>query len=239
MSQHDFEIVNQTAISARDDINNALQALASNNSLATEPTTPYEKMWWYDTSNNILKSYKGSGTWINVGRFNQTTNQFEILDYTKVVTTTGSEVGVLGAQATTTWQLGTGDTESLVSPAKVKAAIEQNSITKTSGSAPYYGCRAFVFIEDGSNASTTWTGQNIASVARTATGAYTVTFTTAMPDADYAVAVGPSNQSNPNIGYGMAIGFTAKSASSFSVRTRRVTDHDIFDCDQMSFSVFT
>ena len=124
MSQHDFEIVNQTAISARDDINNALQALASNNSLATEPTTPYEKMWWYDTSTDILKSYKGSGTWINVGRFNQITNLFEILDDTKVVTTTGYPVGILGGQAQTTWQLGTSITESLVSPAKIKAAID-------------------------------------------------------------------------------------------------------------------
>jgi len=239
MSQHDFDIVNQTASSARSDINNALQALASNNSLATAPSTPYEKMWWYDTSNNILKSYKGSGTWINVGRFNQTTNEFEILDNTKVVTTSGSQAGLLGDQTTATWQAGTGTTESLVSPAKVLAAIEENSITQTSGSAPYYGCRAFVFIEDGSDASNTWTGQNIASVVRTSTGAYTVTFTTAMPNANYAIAIGPSSQGAPNNGYGMAIGFTAKSASSFSVRTRRVTDHDIFDCDQMSFSVFT
>ena len=122
MSQHDFDIVNQTASSARDDINNALQALASNNSLGTEPTTPYEKMWWYDTSNNILKSYKGSGTWINVGRFNQSTNKFEILDDTKVVTTSGDEVGILGDQLISTWETGTGTTESLVSPAKVKAA---------------------------------------------------------------------------------------------------------------------
>ena len=124
MSQHDFEIVNQTAFSARDDINKALQALASNNSKASAPTTPYEKMWWYDTSNNILKSYKGSGTWINVGRFNQTTNEFEILDDTKVVTTSGTQVGILGDQTTATWELGTGDTESLVSPSKVKSAIE-------------------------------------------------------------------------------------------------------------------
>ena len=124
MSQHDFTIANQTASSARSDINDALQALVSNNSGADAPTTPYEKMWWYDTSNNILKSYKGSGTWINVGRFNQTTNKFEILDYTKVVSATGYEVGTLGAQAESVWALGTGDTESLVSPSKVKSAIE-------------------------------------------------------------------------------------------------------------------
>ena len=242
MSQHDFTIANQTASSARSDINNALQALVSNNSGASAPSTTYANMWWYDTGSNLLKiRNEGDSAWINVAYVNQSTNKFEILDDTKVVTTSGSQTGLLGDQTTATWQAGTGTTESLVSPAKVLAAIEANveGITHTSGSAPYYGCRAFVFIEDGSNASNTWTGQNIASVVRTGSGAYTVTFTTAMPDAEYAVAIGPSNQSNPNVGYGMAIGFTAKSASSFSVSTRRVTDHTIFDCDQMSFSVFT
>jgi len=113
-----------------------------------------------------------------------------------------------------------------------------SSITETTGSAPYFGCRAFVFIADGSNASTTWTGQNIASVVRDSTGLYTVTFTTAMPNANYSVATGPNCQGSPNTGYAMAIAYTAKSASSFTVRTRRTTNHDVFDCDQMSFSIF-
>lgn len=124
MSTHDFSIANQAAFAARDDINKALQALASNSSSATAPANPFEKMWWYDTSNNILKSYKGSGAWINVGRFNQTSNEFEILDDTKVVTTSGTQVGILGDQATATWDLGTGTTESLVSPAKIASAID-------------------------------------------------------------------------------------------------------------------
>ena len=125
MSTHDFSIANQAALAAREDINDALQALASNSSSATAPASPFEKMWWYDTSNNILKSYKGSGAWINVGRFNQTSNEFEILDDTKVVTTSGTSAGLLGDQSTGTWTTGTGTTESLVSPAKVKAAIDQ------------------------------------------------------------------------------------------------------------------
>ena len=182
MSQHDFTIANQTAFGARDNINKALQALASNNSLGTEPTTPYEKMWWYDTSNNILKSYKGSGTWINVGRFNQTTDEFEILDNTKVVTTSGSQAGLLGDQTTLTWETGTGDTESLVSPAKVKAAIEENSITQTSGSAPYYGVRAWGKV----NGHAKVDGGNFASFD---SASNTVTFTTAMPHANYAVTL--------------------------------------------------
>lgn len=124
MSTHDFEIANQAALAAREDINDALQALASNSSGATEPASPFEKMWWYDTSNNILKSYKGSGTWINVGRFNQTSNQFEVLDDTKVVTTSGTQVGILGDQTALTWATGTGTTDSLVSPAKIASAID-------------------------------------------------------------------------------------------------------------------
>ena len=113
-----------------------------------------------------------------------------------------------------------------------------NTITPTSGSAPYYGCRGFVFIENGLNAASTWTGQNIASVVRNGTGDYTITFATAMPNANYAVATGPMAQATSNNGFGMVISYLAKSASSFRVRTRRPTDRDIFDCNQMSFSIF-
>ena len=124
MSQHDFTIANQTASSARSDINNGLQALATNNSGASAPSTTYANMWWYDTGSNLLKiRNEGDSAWINVAYVNQSTNKFEILDDTKVVTTSGSQTGLLGDQTTATWQAGTGTTESLVSPAKVLAAI--------------------------------------------------------------------------------------------------------------------
>ncbi len=125
MSQHDFTIANQTASSARSDINDALQALVSNNSGASAPTTTYANMWWYETDTNLLKiRNEGDSAWINVAYVNQSTNKFEILDNTKVVTTSGSQAGLLGDQTTATWQTGTGTTESLVSPSKVKAAID-------------------------------------------------------------------------------------------------------------------
>ena len=125
MSQHDFTIANQTASSARSDINNALQALVSNNSGSSAPSTTYANMWWYETDTNLLKiRNEGDSAWINVAYVNQSTSKFEILDNTKVVTTSGSQTGLLGDQTTSTWQTGTGTTESLVSPSKVKAAIE-------------------------------------------------------------------------------------------------------------------
>lgn len=240
MSQNDLVIANQTFPTTRADINSALQALGSLSSGATEPPTTYANMLWYDTANNTLKMRaEANDAWISVGYLDQSTDAFRILDDTQVVNTSGTQTGLIGDQATATWEAGTSTTESLVSPAKVKAAIESVSpLTTTSGTAPYLAARAFVFIEDGSNAANTYHGQNIASVVRNSTGLYTITFTTAMPDANYAVSAHGGSQSYPNNGYGMIVGFEAKSASSFRVRTRRVTNHDIFDCDQMSFVVF-
>ena len=175
MSQHDFIIANQTASSARSDINSGLQALASNNSGASAPTTTYANMWWYDTGANLLKiRNEGDSAWINVAYVNQSTNKFEILDDTKLVTTSGTQAGLLGDQTTATWQAGTGTTESLVSPAKIKAAIDANveGITHTSGSAPYYGVRA-------------WNGQG--QTGNCTISGSIVTFTTPMPHANYAV----------------------------------------------------
>ena len=125
MSQHDFDIANQTASSARADINNALQALASLSSGNAAPTTTYANMLWYETDTNILKMRnEANSDWISVAYLDQGSNAFRILDDTQVTNTGGTQTGLLGDQATATWEAGTGTTESLVSPAKVKAAIE-------------------------------------------------------------------------------------------------------------------
>ena len=62
--------------------------------------------------------------WINIGYLDQTANAFRILDDTQVTNTSGTQTGLLGDQATSAWEAGTSTTESLVSPAKVKAAID-------------------------------------------------------------------------------------------------------------------
>ncbi len=125
MSQHDLDIANQTASAARSDINNALQALGSTNSGASAPATTYANMLWYDTTANILKiRAEANDAWISIGYFDQSADAFRILDDTQVTNTSGTQTGLLGDQSTATWEAGTGTTESLVSPAKVKSAIE-------------------------------------------------------------------------------------------------------------------
>lgn len=124
MSQHDFNIDNQTAPAFRSDLNNALEALGTLSSGATAPSTTFANMIWYDTAANILKMRsENDDAWINVGYLCQSTNKFCILDDTNVVTTGGTQAGLLGDQATSAWEAGTSTTESLVSPAKVASAI--------------------------------------------------------------------------------------------------------------------
>ena len=125
MSQNDFNLANQGFPTMRSDMNSAFQALASNSSGATAPSITYAYQWWYDTCTNILKMRNSNNdAWISISFFDQTADAFRILDDTQVVNTSGTQTGLIGDQATATWETGTGTTESLVSPAKVKAAID-------------------------------------------------------------------------------------------------------------------
>ncbi len=55
MAQHDYVIANGSGAAVRSDLNNALAAIVSQNSGATEPTTTYAYQWWADTTTGLLK----------------------------------------------------------------------------------------------------------------------------------------------------------------------------------------
>lgn len=132
MAQHDMNIANDTAPLVRADINNALSALVSQNSGASAPSTTYANMIWYDSTNNILKMRnEADDAWISLFYLDQGTDAFRILQNTLVTDTSGSQIGILGLQAAGTWNAGSATTESLVSPAKIKGAI--NSIVGFDG----------------------------------------------------------------------------------------------------------
>lgn len=66
MSQHDMDLLAGNGAAFRADLNLALKALASNNSGATEPATPYAHMWWPDTAAGIMKQRNSANTaWLN------------------------------------------------------------------------------------------------------------------------------------------------------------------------------
>ena len=184
MSQHDFNIANQTAAPARADINSALTALASLSSGATAPSTTVANMLWYDTSTDTLKlRNEADSGWISIGYADQSAGAFALFDNAKVVNTSGTQTGLIGDQATSAWEAGTSTTESLVSPAKVKAAVE--ALTP----APVMEVIAVAKMNVMTvNPPTTHFDTGFASITRNGTGQYRFNFTTPRSTVDYVVS---------------------------------------------------
>lgn len=110
MSTHDYVIDNQSAVAFRDDLNNALAAIVTQNSSATVPTTTFANMIWYDTSTNILKKRNETNTaWISLGTIDETAGTF---------TPSGERALASQAQA----EAGT-DNATLMTPLRVAQAI--------------------------------------------------------------------------------------------------------------------
>lgn len=68
MSQSDLNIANVTRTAFRQEVNEALQALGSLSSGATEPSTTYAYQLWADTGSGLLKQRNAANDgWINKG----------------------------------------------------------------------------------------------------------------------------------------------------------------------------
>jgi hypothetical protein len=68
MAQHDYNIANQSGADFRADLNNALLAIATVNSGATEPSTTFAHQLWVDTSSSVLKIRNSAdNAWITTG----------------------------------------------------------------------------------------------------------------------------------------------------------------------------
>ncbi len=219
MAQHDYNIANQTAANARTDINNVLSAIATNNSGASEPSTTFANQWWYETDTNLLKMRnEANDAWITVAYL--ASNNYYLLENTIISNTSGTGIGLLAGRSTAIWETGTSTTESLVSPAKLKAAADSATESKLniSGTAPIYGVRAWVNFDGTGSTSANQTlraNGNIASVYKNTTGNYTVTFTTAMPDEYYAVLYGAGLSTGVSSDNGTTIDVYDQVAGSF------------------------
>jgi len=98
------------------------------------------------------------------------------------------------------------------------SAAASVGITTTTGSAPYYGARAFVNF-DGTGTPAIRNSSNVSSITDNGTGDYTINFTTSMPDANYS-AVGTSKDD----GTGSYVPFiTTQTTSSLRVGTKSQT----------------
>ena len=66
MSQHDYSLANQAGAAFRSDLNNALGAVVSLNSGATEPATTFAYMMWVDTTTGYLKQRNSTNNGWNI-----------------------------------------------------------------------------------------------------------------------------------------------------------------------------
>ena len=97
MATHDYVIANADGATVRADINSVLQAVASNNSNASDPSTTYAYQWYFDTGDGGLKiRNSANNAYITVGTFTAST--------TTIVNTDANQTFTLaqrGSQTTT------------------------------------------------------------------------------------------------------------------------------------------
>jgi hypothetical protein len=94
------------------------------------------------------------------------------------------------------------------------AAARITTALNATGSAPIYACRAWVNFNGTGTVAIRASG-NVSSITDNGTGDYTVNFTTAMPDANYAYSHSYSNEVNVQHAIGF---FDAITAGSLRVR---------------------
>lgn len=97
------------------------------------------------------------------------------------------------------------------------SVVGVQTITATTGSAPYYGARAWVnFIGTGTVAIRA--SANVTSITDNDVGLYTVNINTAMPDVNYAAVVTISTSSSSNTANPGNYGFDAVNLSTSTCR---------------------
>lgn len=72
MTQHDYNIANQTGAAFRADLNNALSSILSQNSGTSAPSTTAAGMIWYDTTNGLVKQRNAAdNAWVTLWRIDK------------------------------------------------------------------------------------------------------------------------------------------------------------------------
>lgn len=145
MSQHDYTIANQGFPATRADINNALSAIATNNSGTSAPSTQYAGQFWIDTTTTTWTLYIHDGADdIQFATIDTSANTVNFIDSAlDVVTDTTPQLGgdldangnnILFDDAT---GINDDDDNELIRFQKTSSAVNQIDITNSAtGNAP-------------------------------------------------------------------------------------------------------
>ncbi len=139
MAQHDYVISNAPGVTIRGDLNDALAAIVTRNSGATEPATTYAGMIWLDTTANLVKRRNAANNgWIVEGSLDESfflsRSSDTILtgkDRGKILNATGSYTQTLAAAAT----LGDGWFIDIIVDSGATLTIDPNSTETVDGGA--------------------------------------------------------------------------------------------------------
>ena len=120
-------------------------------------------------------------------------------------------------------------------------AAAAGKLTTATGSAPSYSARAWVNFNAVGNIVINGQG-NVASITDNAVGDYTINFTTAMSDANYAVALATSSVVGNNTLYirlgGSAVVPVLKTASALRVGSRTIVGSELIDVADASVVIY-
>jgi len=245
----------------------------SSGATAPATTFPHQWWLDTSTTPSTLRQRNASNdAWIVVGLFNQTANTFNVpvaQGGTGASTLTANNVllgnGTNAVQAVapntsgnvltsngTTWtsaalpaipvastaeaQAGTNNTN-LITPLRMREGFNAG------GSAPVYACRAWVNFNGTGTVAIRASG-NVSSVTRNGTGNYTVNFTTAMQDTEYAAIFGGRAVSGGRGGviFGLDGDTSVKTVSALRVRSSALSsansDATPQDADNFSVAIF-
>jgi len=116
MSQHDYNIANQTFPATRTDLNNALGAIATNNAGNSAPSTTYASQWWFDSDGNQLyQRNKDNDAWVKILTIGATSDKVESIADSIAIASTGG-VTITTADNTDTLTLTSTDADASVGP---------------------------------------------------------------------------------------------------------------------------
>ena len=124
--------------------------------------------------------------------------------------------------------------KTLTSPTLTTPNVNSAQVDTVSGTAPLYFCRAWVNFNGTGTVAIRASG-NVSSITDNGTGDYTINFTTAMPDVNYAVSV-TKGQSGGFL-VGVASDITASTTALFRI-TSRDTSGTYTDQTSIYASVF-
>jgi len=96
-----------------------------------------------------------------------------------------------------------------------------STLTTTTGSAPYYGARAWVMF-DGTGTAAIESSANISSLTDNGTGDYTLSFTTAMPDTNYCLVYGTSKYTQNQVHWTNLYSTSSRATGSVRVSTNYI-----------------